>query len=207
MFYLSTEHPKVTDLTVTQNSTTAIFNCNATGHPILHIMWNMPPGLTSVAVGTQLIVTQLGPQATGTYQCFVTNNIGCDHKEINLKFNVSSVSIATSSNTAASVIDTLPVNSSSTSISPTPSSSAFHTLLVLVTSHISSSSAFIGPISSTISYSSLNTLPVIDHLTSNTNAISHVTSSSEISVMATNLACDQADKSGLFESLNNHTNM
>ena len=202
MFYLSTEHPKVTDLTVTQNSTTAIFNCNATGHPVLHIMWNMPPGLTSVAVGTQLIVTQLGPQATGTYQCFVTNNIGCDHKEINLKFNVSSVSIATSSNTAASVIDTLSVDSSSTSISPTPSSSAFHTLLVLVTSHIGS--AFIGPISSTISYSSLNT---IDHPTSNTNAISHVTSSSAISVMATNLACDQADKSGLFESLNNHTNM
>ena len=70
-----------------------------------------------MVVGNQLIVTQLGPEASGIYQCFVTNNIGCDHKEINL--NVSSVSIATSSNTSVSVIDPSSTDSSSALINPT----------------------------------------------------------------------------------------
>ena len=181
------DRPIITNLTVIRNSTTAIFNCSFTGHPPPSVIWFTPGGLTSVVDGNQLIVTQLGPEASGIYQCFVTNNIRCDHKEIHL--NVSAVSIATSSNISVSVIDSSSVDSSSALISPTPSSSSFHTLLLLATSHISSSSAFISPSSSVISDSSSSISLVFNRVPS---------SSASISVTATNLACNPGNKIGLL---------
>ena len=113
--------PNITNLTAITNSTTAILTCSYTGHPPPIILWMTPERLYSVAIKNQLIISPLGPEASGTYQCFVTNNIRCDHKEINL--NVSSVSIA---NTSVVVIDSSSVDNHALLSSPSISVMTTH---------------------------------------------------------------------------------
>ena len=92
-FHLATGIPRIANLTVNQTSTTAVLSCSYTGHPTPLIMWHIPSGVTTLADGNTLMITSLGPEATGVYQCYVTNGIGCDHKEVSISVPVDLVAL------------------------------------------------------------------------------------------------------------------
>ena len=71
--YISfTAIPKISNLTVSQNLTTAVLNCHYTGHLNLMIMWHTPSGVMTFVEESSLAITNLGPEAAGVYQCYVT---------------------------------------------------------------------------------------------------------------------------------------
>ena len=141
-----TDHPKISNLSINQTSTTAILSCSYTGYPTPLVMWHTPSGVTTLADGNTLTITSLGPEAAGVYQCYITNDIGCDHREISISIPDDYVTSNSSSigSTYSSVIDTSVVDFSSSVIIHTPSITA--TIGPIMTSSISSSSESIGPV-------------------------------------------------------------
>ena len=91
------------------------------------INWRTPSAVTTFVEGNSLIITNLGPEAAGVYQCYVINDIGCDHREVHLSIPVDSYS---------SIIDTSIGISSS---SHTPSSTTFIGLIMTSSATLSSS--------------------------------------------------------------------
>ena len=161
-----TDYPKIHDLTVTHNSTTAVFTCNFTGHPAPKVMWYTPSGVIAVADGTTLTVMELGSEAAGIYQCFITNDIGCDRREFELSLPINYITENSSSIIStpvhSTVIDTSSVGIASSTaasrnilvvtnfmLSPTPSNSSVVTttlptstgLLLFEVCHISNAFA------------------------------------------------------------------
>ena len=107
-FHLPAGIPIISNLALQQTSTTAVLSCSYTGHQTSLIIGRIPSGVTTSADGNKLTTTSLGPEATGVYQWYVNNDIGCDHREISILVPVdpvapSSFSIAS---TYSSIINT-----------------------------------------------------------------------------------------------------
>ena len=117
----------ISNLTVEQNSSVAIFNCSTTNSD--NIIWRTPAGVISVTDGPTLIVKRPGPAAAGVYQCVVTNGISFDHREI-----ILSVPSDNNDNASSRISS---VNFTDSIISPAPSTKALVSFVTNYTPSIS----------------------------------------------------------------------
>ena len=95
------------------------------------IMWRTPSGVTTFVEESSLTITNLGPEAVGVYQCYVTNENESVHREVHLSIPVdyettnntsvvsASVGIGSSSHTPsnATIIGPIMTSSATSSLS------------------------------------------------------------------------------------------
>ena len=146
---------------MSQNGKAAVFTCNATGHPPPMIIWYTPAGVTTVSDKNMLTV--VSEAAGGVYQCFVTNNIGCDHSELFL--NVSNTSGSTIADVDASLISYAP----STLVSSFVSSNSAGITASAADSSIMATATIIAPTTTTITTTTITTTTITITTTATTS--------------------------------------